>query len=939
MLKLYLSGILLFIVITLTAQDRERVVSGQLKSKEDGSPLPGINIVIKGTERGTTTDEEGRYSISVPIGSTLVFSFVGMQTREVLVTENNLQSTRGEVPLRFKSKRGSWDPSILQDTTTREVEGITTLTSHTATYNLRTNALVPSEIVSVRRSIWALTRKRFVVNTNSDQYMPTGVKFQFNSLIAFSSPTRLPELQSSYAQGRNNNGTIVWQGPDQQETLGWGPQVKTLEYTGNPYPYDINGTITTAGNGNGKPVNTYNPYKFLRTGITTSNELVTWFPGLGRATTNLEASRKKQLGIIPNNESTIDNVSMIMKGIKVFSKLKADVNVLYNTADGTLMNRGSNISNIMGSMMLTAPTFDAANGYSRKAAVDNPSVFQLSNGSVRSSAPGLIDNPYGLIVTLPDNEKSQRLFSSLGLNYDADRLKFSLGGSAEQQLSDIVFGVQPGYSSYIAGRRTQRHELRNDLGINFLSSYWNRWNDHTLTFSLGYQLKQEQRNVLRTDGFGYTNENFHSINSADSSSTYGFALTRNIHEIMTKVKWEYERWDVQLSNRNYFSNTLKQNYVNLFPSLIAKVDLRYNSYYLDFFQELKPFASISRTIRESPAIFGNQAFLSTRLDAQQYNQYFENREIVWNRQLRPETELKSEVGFRSATHFGLSLDFSYYSNTTYDLIMPVWDGDQPLLKNAATVNNRGANVAITYSSPYYSDAFYWGISMRWTKYNSVVTSVDLPGDYLPVAGFSNMQTVVSKGQQLGAIYGTTWLRDNRGNQIIGSDGFPLVDTNLKKIGSPIPLYLLSLEPYVDLNRRLKLSFIFDFKKGGQVWNGTKAALNYYGRSQESADMRNASQYTGDLLHYGPASVGEEHIEDASWIRLNEVSLSYKTYPVLNGAKKELGFSFVAKNLLLVTRYSGVDPGTSLYGYSNGTGLDLFNAPSLKSYSFLVTFKL
>jgi len=60
---------------------------------------------------------------------------------------------------------------------------------------------------------------------------------------------------------------------------------------------------------------------------------------------------------------------------------------------------------------------------------------------------------------------------------------------------------------------------------------------------------------------------------------------------------------------------------------------------------------------------------------------------------------------------------------------------------------------------------------------------------------------------------------------------------------------------------------------------------------------------------------------------------------LNGSKKELGLSFIAKNLLLITRYSGVDPGTSLYGYSNATGLDLFNAPSLKSYSFLLTFKL
>src|SRR3990170_697110 len=70
---------------------QERTISGRLTSTEDGSPLPGINITIKGTSTGTATDADGYYSIKVPIGSVLVFSFVGMQTREVMVTEDNLQ--------------------------------------------------------------------------------------------------------------------------------------------------------------------------------------------------------------------------------------------------------------------------------------------------------------------------------------------------------------------------------------------------------------------------------------------------------------------------------------------------------------------------------------------------------------------------------------------------------------------------------------------------------------------------------------------------------------------------------------------------------------------------------------------------------------------------------------------------------------------------------
>lgn len=59
-------------------------VSGQVTSAEDGEPLPGVNIVVKGTTIGTTTDSNGRYTIEAPTSlDTLVFSFIGYQTQEV----------------------------------------------------------------------------------------------------------------------------------------------------------------------------------------------------------------------------------------------------------------------------------------------------------------------------------------------------------------------------------------------------------------------------------------------------------------------------------------------------------------------------------------------------------------------------------------------------------------------------------------------------------------------------------------------------------------------------------------------------------------------------------------------------------------------------------------------------------------------------------------
>lgn len=72
--------------IVLGVQAQERVVSGRVASLEDGSTLPGVNVVLKGTTNGTVTDVDGNYRLNVPqSGGTLVFSFIGLQTQETVI--------------------------------------------------------------------------------------------------------------------------------------------------------------------------------------------------------------------------------------------------------------------------------------------------------------------------------------------------------------------------------------------------------------------------------------------------------------------------------------------------------------------------------------------------------------------------------------------------------------------------------------------------------------------------------------------------------------------------------------------------------------------------------------------------------------------------------------------------------------------------------------
>jgi TonB-linked SusC/RagA family outer membrane protein len=73
-----------FMLASSESWAQERAVSGRVTSAEDGSPLPGVNVVLKGTTNGAVTDAEGAFRLNVPAeGGTLVITFIGLKSQEV----------------------------------------------------------------------------------------------------------------------------------------------------------------------------------------------------------------------------------------------------------------------------------------------------------------------------------------------------------------------------------------------------------------------------------------------------------------------------------------------------------------------------------------------------------------------------------------------------------------------------------------------------------------------------------------------------------------------------------------------------------------------------------------------------------------------------------------------------------------------------------------
>lgn len=80
---------LAFVLFAFTGHAQNKIITGNVKA-EDGIPLPGVSVLVKGTSNGTMTDFDGHFSLQAKSSNTLVFSYMGMETQEIPVGDQNV---------------------------------------------------------------------------------------------------------------------------------------------------------------------------------------------------------------------------------------------------------------------------------------------------------------------------------------------------------------------------------------------------------------------------------------------------------------------------------------------------------------------------------------------------------------------------------------------------------------------------------------------------------------------------------------------------------------------------------------------------------------------------------------------------------------------------------------------------------------------------------
>lgn len=82
--------VVLFVSLAFTPSP-ERTIKGKVTAAADGSAMPGVNVLLKGTTKGTITDGQGEYQLTIPSsGGTLVFTFIGYVTKEIKISSSDV---------------------------------------------------------------------------------------------------------------------------------------------------------------------------------------------------------------------------------------------------------------------------------------------------------------------------------------------------------------------------------------------------------------------------------------------------------------------------------------------------------------------------------------------------------------------------------------------------------------------------------------------------------------------------------------------------------------------------------------------------------------------------------------------------------------------------------------------------------------------------------
>jgi TonB-linked SusC/RagA family outer membrane protein len=414
-------------------------------------------------------------------------------------------------------------------------------------------------------------------------------------------------------------------------------------------------------------------------------------------------------------------------------------------------------------------------------------------------------------------------------------------------------------------------------------------------------------------------------------------------------------------NYNYPAASLSVIVSDIFPAIASGNIVNY----------FKLRGSLASTARLNDP-YSNQSFFINNLASQTVPSYAYGYTNA-NPNLSPERQHTYEIGtdlrlFRNA----ITLEAAYYNTYCFNQIAQLYRASYATgfilnTANVASLRNEGIEISLDVS-PIKKPDFGWDIHFNfnhmWSKVLTLPAAIGQKNDFYNSDTYfeGNARAGLVRGHSTGTITGFGYQRNSAGQVLIDpGSGVAIRDQNNYAIGDRTPKFTLGTIN----NFRYKnwsLSFLWDLKVGGDIYNGTDYALMQLGKSVRSHDRMKPIIVDGVLndgyqntahptknniviipyynsFYYTNLPDAEFVQHNVNWLRLRDVTLSYRmpdSFTKRINGLKSLSFFATGNDLILITNYSGADPAVN--GNNPGTngvgssGMDFGNTATPMSVS-------
>lgn len=941
-------------------------------------PIIGASVAVKGTTNGTLTDVDGKYTIIADSKAVLVFSFVGFQSREVVVGSQrvidiNLSASDQELDevvvtalgIRKEAKklgyavssisaseltkaaaptlgsalygkaagvRISTAPGGIAGAISINIRGLNSLTQtnmplvvvdgvpiHNGDANLQgywdnqriqqngLSDINPEDIENLSILKGAAASALYgsegangvVMITTKTGKGSTGLGVDFNASLTWDPIAYMPQYQAKYGPGYptpyRTEGNAM--DPDGWRIGGWNDRngvnhrrgFSTTMYWGPKYDgqdvlyYD--GTVRKYS-----PIND-NPWsEIFRTGFTQQYNLA--------VTNATEKSNFRFSYTYVDNKPTQYNSTLNKHNFNLTGNYNVTKNISFGYGVNYIVQNQKNppyrISRLTNNFSGMVGPFDDVKylrehtrtslGYLNRIYNDvnqltpdegfewTPAVYALVEEYFWNiqSKEYLTSNNRLLANVAPSWQivKGLTLKGRIATDYTTEKIE-----QKEQAVNSPTLNKNVGF--YMA--RNNRYEIfYGDIMLNYDVDLTDKLN---LNAMVGWQGRTEKEfNTWANTNGGLSVENWFHLNASNSTKT---AEMKKMNLLKTAyfgtLSLSYDNWA-------YMEGTLRQEKVSslapdynvyYYPSVSGSV------IYTDLFKEKMPSWYDYGKIRASYGVVGNPppAYYAYQAYTQKVTggQWIYNSvdPAVGNYNLRNEKKFEWEFGLESKFFNNrLGFELSYYTNTIQDMIlqttMPVTSGGTSIKLNVGDMKNKGVELSL-YGTPVVTRDLRWDVRANFAWNKNTVTKLTEGVEQIEHTNWDNGSAYLySKvGESAGDIYALAPQQDDKGNYIIGDDGFyKLTDTPVK-VGNAMPKMTGGFATSLAYKNML-FDISFDYRIGGAVMNVPYQYMMGQGAIKESLQYHNGegkgvSYYlnsSGDAVSYtGTAGPNGERVYD------------------------------------------------------------------------------